>query len=152
MTDPKDLEQRRWWAPHRRWGLAPDQSLLLSKSWPPHARSVPEVRRALSEIGSAHPRTHKILALLGTELASNAVKHAGTWFRVEVRRTDNGIRLLVLDRTSTPVPWPPRSGAYVDPLAERGRGLVLVNALSTDWGVSTFDDGKTVWLDLATAS
>ena len=35
-----------------------------------------------------------------------------------------------------------------DPTAFRGRGLRLVAALCTDWGVELADDGKTGWAEL----
>jgi hypothetical protein len=36
----------------------------------------------------------------------------------------------------------------VGPDAEGGRGLALVDALASDWGTTTTDDGKIVWFEL----
>ena len=42
----------------------------------------------------------------------------------------------------------------IDPTRERGRGLAIVEALATQWGVEPRHDGKTVWfaLDLSSAN
>jgi len=86
------------------------------------------------------------LALLASELAANAVEHAQGWFRVELHANATGLRLIVFDQGS--VSLPSRGHAFADPLAERGRGLLLVQNLASAWGVTPLDGGKAVWLDL----
>jgi anti-sigma regulatory factor (Ser/Thr protein kinase) len=96
--------------------------------------------------GSLGPADDKELAeLLTDELSSNAVDHAGTAFTVAVSHDDEGaLTVEVHDHD----PQPPVM-APLDPDASRGRGLLIVDALSQEWGVTMIhDDGKTVWFRL----
>lgn len=84
--------------------------------------------------------------LVVTELTGNAARHArGDVVRVTVTRTARcRVRVTVTDR-SRRVPEL-QAG---DPLAETGRGLRLVDAVSADWGVTPFKWGKSVWAEVA---
>jgi anti-sigma regulatory factor (Ser/Thr protein kinase) len=83
--------------------------------------------------------------LIVTELAANAILHARSPFSVTVHAHATGVRLSVRDRSAVrPIVRPG------GPLAASGRGLLLVAALSADWGVVVSADGKTVWADLRT--
>lgn len=81
--------------------------------------------------------------LLASELATNAVAHAGGDFVVEVRVESAEIFLAVRD-TSAARPRR-RSPGPTDP---GGRGLQIVDALADEWGVDDHRDGKTVWCRL----
>lgn len=81
--------------------------------------------------------------LLVSELATNAVVHAGTPYRVTVRRRLQAVRFEVADR-SPAVPQP----RLVSEIEEGGRGMHLVSALSTAWGVDPTADGKVVWAEI----
>jgi anti-sigma regulatory factor (Ser/Thr protein kinase) len=81
--------------------------------------------------------------LIVTELAANAIVHARSPFSVTVHAHGCGVRLSVRDGSSVRPTVRP-----CDPRAESGRGLLLVAALSADWGVVVALDGKTVWADL----
>ena len=81
--------------------------------------------------------------LLVTELATNAVVHAGSSFSVGAR--DEGGQVRVSVRDNSPVRPRLRDDGV---MAISGRGLHLVAALSSDWGVDVSGDGKTVWVDL----
>ena len=81
--------------------------------------------------------------LVVSELATNAVIHAGTPFSVSVGCDGSAIRISVQDWSSMlPIM---RDGA---PAAVSGRGLRLVAAVARDWGVEPGPDGKTVWAEL----
>ncbi|MCS7484795.1 ATP-binding protein [Umezawaea endophytica] len=82
-------------------------------------------------------------ALVVTELVSNGADHAEGPLRLTVNRTEGGVRIEVHDRSSAlPVVRP------VSPESPRGRGMIIVNALSDSWGVEPDADGKTVWAEL----
>jgi hypothetical protein len=85
-------------------------------------------------------------SLVVTELATNAVLHARTAFHVSLRRRSDGygVRVAVHDG-SEELPAVRRSS----PGAPSGRGLHLVGALSSAWGVEHFAGGKSVWADLS---
>ena len=87
------------------------------------------------------------VALLTSELATNAVKHTGRPFTVGVGRDGDRIRVEVADAEPTP-PTPYREED------DRGlfHGLNVVESLATAWGTEPKDDGKVVWFELAGAS
>jgi anti-sigma regulatory factor (Ser/Thr protein kinase) len=77
-----------------------------------------------------------------SELAANAVLHACSGFSVAVRCTSEGVRLAVGD--TSPVEPTPRD----EPEQSSGRGIRLVAALATNWGVDVGSEGKTIWAEL----
>jgi anti-sigma regulatory factor (Ser/Thr protein kinase) len=85
--------------------------------------------------------------MITSELVTNAMVHAGkAGFGIEVVHLTelSGVAVIVID--SSPVP-PVRQ----DPTAgsEHGRGLNIVEALSTEWGWRPEAPGKVVWAILA---
>jgi Histidine kinase-like ATPase domain len=89
-------------------------------------------------------------ALIVSELASNAVQHAGTDLVVTVVRTGPGLLVAVRDSdTRYPrMPEPSGEGNPVE-LQERGRGLRLVHAVAPGWGALPARGGKVVWATIA---
>ncbi|MFJ4621952.1 ATP-binding protein [Streptomyces sp. NPDC088812] len=94
------------------------------------------------------------VALLVAELATNAVRHGrenGRDFRLRLtlHPEDATLRIEVTD--ARPAHRPPTPGTLRPPApdAESGRGLHLVEALSSHWG-ATWGDGytKTVWCEV----
>ena len=82
--------------------------------------------------------------LVVTELVTNAVTHGGSVFRVQLSRTSGAFRIEVVDDgEGTPEPQPP------DTEAEGGRGIMLVDAMSSSWGVENVPQGKLVWAEIA---
>jgi anti-sigma regulatory factor (Ser/Thr protein kinase) len=82
------------------------------------------------------------MAMVTSELVTNAVLHARTEIEVRLAVDDREIHLQVSDQASPrPCRAPPST------TATSGRGLVLVDALADAWGVSAPDGGtgKTVW-------
>jgi len=89
------------------------------------------------------------LALLVSEVVTNAVRHGGggesgqVGIRIEME--DDVMTVFVTDPGEgfdvprKPVPRLPRSG---------GLGLFLLDQLSTRWGVERVDDGTRVWFRL----
>jgi len=79
-------------------------------------------------------------AFVATELATNAVVHAGSRFVLRLACLDGTIRISVQDRSVTP-PMP-KSTVASD---EAGRGLALIGRLAKLWGYELVEDGKVVW-------
>jgi len=87
------------------------------------------------------------VALVVTELASNAVQHAGTSYTVQVEWDPSVVRIEVTDEgEGMPTCTVPAPGTG------HGRGLVLVDTLAREWGVRRETTGKTVWVDLPTTA
>jgi len=84
------------------------------------------------------------VALLVSEVATNALVHGTGRVRVRVRPTGQGLRVEVHDEDPS---LPSRRRA--SPMDEGGRGIALVDALSSGWGAETTPDGKTVWFEVA---
>lgn len=83
-----------------------------------------------------------VAVLLTSELATNAVVHARTPFRLTVQ-LDGVVTVEVADGS----PGVPKvEEAVVDD--DRGRGLALVEKLASSWGSRTEGSGKTVWFVL----
>jgi anti-sigma regulatory factor (Ser/Thr protein kinase) len=83
------------------------------------------------------------IPLVVSELVTNAVLHAGSSARVEVRVGNDCVRIEVHDSTSD-LPTVRDPGPYT----VTGRGLVLVEALSDRWGADPTDGGKVVWFEV----
>ena len=117
----------------------------LSELLPADAASVGRARRLVATAITAggHEQLVDIATLLVSEVVTNSVLHAGTEMRLRCRRSGAGVRVEVFDRSSL-LP----SIRHYDAEAMTGRGLGLVSALATSWGVDREDDGKTVWFEL----
>jgi CheY-like chemotaxis protein len=82
--------------------------------------------------------------LVVTELVTNAITHGGSALRLQLSRTSGAFRIEVVDEgDGTPEPQPH------DTEAEGGRGIMLVDAMSTSWGVENVPSGKLVWAEIA---
>lgn len=82
-------------------------------------------------------------ALVVTELATNAVLHAGSAFSVSLALSGGTIRISVSDT----LPLGP-NGVDQQLAATSGHGLGVVAAIATRWGVETVPSGKAVWAEL----
>ena len=122
----------------------PCDELLLSLLLPPVPKAVGEARRAVGSSCPDHVPCCWALILMASEITTNAIRHAGTNFRVELRRTARGFHLAVIDYAAEKVP--DRSPAGQDPLATSGRGMAIVDQLATQWGVEQSESSKSVWL------
>jgi hypothetical protein len=86
--------------------------------------------------------------LLVSELVTNAILHARTEIVVVVAASHDYLRVGVSDRN----PHPPTRRDYAAN-ATTGRGLEVVDLVSTEHGTETHDDGsKTVWFELGSAA
>jgi hypothetical protein len=106
----------------------------------PSPRAARDARQFVArQVGDVDGDLASTLAVLTSELVTNAVLHARTALQVGVIK---GPDLLVgvgdLD-SGHPVRQPHSN------TATQGRGLRLVDGLADRWGITTYDGGKTVW-------
>jgi anti-sigma regulatory factor (Ser/Thr protein kinase) len=121
------------WSHHRDWLGMPDD--------------VSQARQFVAD----HLRDHGLSVIVDdaqlviSELATNAVVHAGTAFRVTLMRADGHIQIMVADGMPMLKATSWASSAH----GLGGRGLMIIEHLSNDWGViSNIDGGKSVWATL----
>ena len=86
-------------------------------------------------------------ALIISELATNAIIHGGSPFRASIERAANVVRIAVEDAG----PGLPRSRRAPDD-ALNGRGVAIVEELSSRWGCDRLNGGKVLWAELESAS
>jgi anti-sigma regulatory factor (Ser/Thr protein kinase) len=85
------------------------------------------------------------IVLMVSELATNSIRFAASDFTVDIERARQQIRVEVTDGgTGTP------TLRDASPQDLSGRGLMIVHAMSEDWGIapSRPPPGKTVWFTL----
>jgi anti-sigma regulatory factor (Ser/Thr protein kinase) len=130
-----------------------DDEMGLGTPVEPEPANATRVRRLVGRVLQAwgEERLADVANLLVSELISNAIRHARSELSVVIRLSPERLRVEVHDRTGGAMPAGGGSRAHrvEDALAESGRGLELVEALSHDWGVSGHDDGKAVWFEIA---
>lgn len=99
-----------------------------------------DLRAALAS--SVSPSTNDIVQLLTTELVTNAIQHAEGAVTVTAELLGDRLRIAVGDE-GPGVPAP----EHASPDDEGGRGLALVDSLSSRWGVEELPAGKIVWFE-----
>ncbi len=109
--------------------------------------AVSEARRHVRRVLEAQPRDLVDVAeLLTSELATNAIRHGESGFEVKIE-VDKKIRVEVRDEGAGRP-----SVVSAGPKDPSGRGLGIVEALSSAWGVIPTANGKTVWYELPLAA
>lgn len=124
--------------------------MIEQRTLPPEPASASAARRFTQEVLSDWQEgdLSEIVALLVSELVTNAVLHAASPVDVALRRRGPAVRVEVAD-TSPVIPGAREFGDD----ATTGRGLALIDALSEDWGVDTIpQDGKVVWFEVLSAT
>lgn len=105
------------------------------------------LRQWLKALIPDHPVLDDV-TIVATELASNAIKHTasgrGWWFAVEITCYGDFVRVSVADCGARGEPR-----VVDDPLAEEGRGLIVVTRLAMRTGVQGDHEGRVVWADIA---
>jgi two-component sensor histidine kinase len=124
----------------------PDVVLDLARSLQEPARA----RAFVAEQLAAYPESTRLDAvLLVSELVSNVVQHGALPARISLR-VDNARLHVTVEDSSSAMPEGP---GLPDVQAPNGRGLIIVAAIASAWGITTAvgHAGKGVWFDLAIA-
>ncbi|MEW2438614.1 ATP-binding protein [Streptomyces caniferus] len=121
--------------------------LRHERTFPPHGSSVSEARKFAVEALSAWGVRDRLddICLCLSEAATNALVHAGPpsfGFRARLAISGPVVRLEIHDQGAD---RPHRKHPRLDDTS--GRGLLLVDELSDDWGVEEQQGtGKTIWI------
>lgn len=109
---------------------------------PADARSARRARRWVTDnmAGLGLEPLCDAVELLTVEVVTNALLHAGTAVRLQVRRDGPGVTVEVHDGSRVP---PQRQ--HFSRTATTGRGVGLLDDLADGWGWRPERDGKTVW-------
>ncbi len=128
---------------------AADQDGLVFDIEIPNDPNAPSaVRRFLEELGPAiPPALLEDLKLAATEIVTNSIRHSGMPHdeAVALRIQIAGSFVRVEVRDAGPGFVPPPAPIEVD--ATTGRGLLVLDNLASDWGVST-RGGTLVWFEM----
>jgi anti-sigma regulatory factor (Ser/Thr protein kinase) len=158
VTDPVTRRRMDRMAVTRSVAVYRDRAAALAAAR--LVRTPPRIRRSLASAADASTIAREMMleaclawnlsdliddaALVITELVSNAVQHAGEPIELMAAISGYCVRMSVFDHSPVhPVRIlpDPESG-------EGGRGLILVDAVASDWGSRDFADGKVVWATL----
>ncbi|MFJ2264600.1 ATP-binding protein [Streptomyces sp. NPDC087844] len=117
------------------------------------ARAARRHVRSTAELWGLLPDEADTLEAITGELAANALEHSDSrTVTVSVLRTAEGVVVSVSDegqgRTSG-TEQPEAVGQEPEEEGERGRGLLIVEAMATRWGSRPCGDGLTVWAEVA---
>jgi anti-sigma regulatory factor (Ser/Thr protein kinase) len=123
--------------------------------------SVPAARRFVSTTlaGWGCDTVTEDVDLCVSELATNATLHSGsTYFQVELEEHSGAVRVAVADTgmgsVDTLARQPELNDAFLEDLTAdepsvTGRGIFLVSALATAWGIDELPAGKRIWAEFA---
>ncbi|GIJ08347.1 SpoIIE family protein phosphatase [Micromonospora andamanensis] len=121
----------------------------------PADRRTPAAARAVVRSVLAEADLDELLneaLLLTTELSTNAVEHARTELDIEVTADQAGLTVTVSDFAAGPVDeltvGVRNLATEITEVAERGRGLLLVDHFASRWGTTYLRTGKGVWFRL----
>ena len=119
---------------------------MLSVELPPEPASASRARQLARERLRVvcSPEALDTVALLVTELVTNAILHARTPLQLLIETRPHHVRVCVEDAS----PQAPELRHYATD-AVTGRGLALVEHLATSWGVDRTPTGKAVWCEIA---
>jgi anti-sigma regulatory factor (Ser/Thr protein kinase) len=117
----------------------------------PRPESVRDARRFVSKALADTGELADDAALLVSELATNAVIHAGSEYTITIRRQGGVIRVEVADGSAATA-----RRCHYSPTSGTGRGLGMVEDLASGWGVEEAvaaagadkAEGKVIWFEL----
>lgn len=125
--------------------LVPEASPVRRQEFPPRPDIVADARRfVLAPLGATFTGITDDIALLTSELVTNAILHARTDLVLEVSVMGSTVRVCVSDQG----PGKPLVRSF-SATAGSGRGLRLLDTLSSDWGTDVHPHGgKSIWFEI----
>lgn len=113
----------------------------------PEPRSAGEARHFVADhaTGVLPDEVTEVAILLTSELVTNVIVHARTPMLLSVDVEPSALRVAIADEVCRE---PVRRASEGTPRLT-GRGMHLVEELSSDWGVEPTPAGKTVWFELS---
>lgn len=118
----------------------PSTSVSLGIS-PSSAAAAREFARERLEAAGWDAEASERVILLVSELVTNAIVHADSVAELTIDLTDDLVHVTVIDDSPSP---PVLTKPFPSDTAS-GRGMHLVQHLSTSWGVEPHPRGKCVW-------
>jgi anti-sigma regulatory factor (Ser/Thr protein kinase) len=122
---------------------------VSSSTYEPQLANVARARAwAADELRGHHQVQDRLVSdveLVVSELMTNAITAGATRVSIELRAHPEGVLVSVDDDAGGQLAIRPPSLTIPG-----GRGLPIVAALSTQWGVETRSPGKRVWASMAT--
>jgi anti-sigma regulatory factor (Ser/Thr protein kinase) len=120
-------------------------TVRTSETYLPVPSAVPATRRFVSAVLRSWKMDELIddAQLIASEIATNAVKHAVSAFRVRLQLGPAGVRIAIQD---IGLGHPERRHAAVDSFM--GRGVAIVEMTADSWGCESVGEGKEVWAEL----
>ncbi|HUS62264.1 MAG TPA: ATP-binding protein [Acidimicrobiales bacterium] len=111
----------------------------------PEPKSALAARRFVcEELSASDEETLEVVLLLTSEVVTNAILYAGSEIDLTVDLRRGVVRIEVSDSSSRL----PKERS-IDLRSTSGRGLALVDALASSWGVERVPfDGKSVWFEV----
>jgi anti-sigma regulatory factor (Ser/Thr protein kinase) len=106
------------------------------------AESVREARQFVTDELADSIVNRDDAVLLTSEVATNAVRHAETDFRLRIEPRQDAVRIEVVNDA------PELVLMMKDPSLDGGRGLRILDRLALRWGVESSSDEKVVWFEL----
>ncbi|HET7016643.1 MAG TPA: ATP-binding protein [Streptosporangiaceae bacterium] len=136
-----------------RQAVVPEFPILVRRSFPGQAGQVRIVRWWLTDqLGG--PAACDDVVLACSELAANAIIHSdsgqpGGVFTVRLAIDHGFVRIEVIDQGGQ---WPgerrPSHATELEDGSQCGRGLRIVAALASAWGIAGDQEGRTAWCEI----
>jgi len=140
--------RRRTPEPYPGLGLqaGADRGCAVSRHLRPRPQAAGEARRLARRTLASWGIDQAVDAVLlvVSELVTNAVTHARSLMTFSLELHDDYVRVGVTDTS----PSMPQEQAP-EPSEEHGRGIQLVDLLSSSWGAQILPEGKRVWAQIA---
>jgi anti-sigma regulatory factor (Ser/Thr protein kinase) len=128
----------------RSVGVWAKEMVVVSRSLPAVPAAVSEARSVVRlSLALTDDDVVDLVVLLADEVVTNAVVHGEGPIDLAVEANAERVKVMVGDRSEVR-PIPRRAARY----AEHGRGLSIVEAIASRWGISATKVGKSVWFEI----